>query len=402
MNQSDGHFLFLRLRRTLVSCLLSMVYLLSGEGFAQTTLLDTVYTPPGYGDSLVATIFIPPPSMARGVGIILTHGITAPRQSLNFWCDTLSAHGYVAMSIDYHDIDQLSGRYPKPVRAFKTAVQFLRRNAARFGIDADKLVALGQSQGSIVWGQTLIWPNDYAYFNTDPAINDDPAAAILFYGLYDPFGPMPGWSTSLLTTYFSDNPSLVGTKGSCIANVGNLSHPTLLLHSIQDPVIYVGQSRAFRDSLTAHGVDVKLLEFDASAYPAGVRQHVFDYTDAGQISELGLRAKDSILAFLDRIFPTMSVVEDGASSPATFQLGQNYPNPFNPSTTIRYQVGVDSHVRLSIFDLLGREVAVLVNLREAPGAYSVTWNAWGFPSGIYFYKLTAGDFTVTKRLALIR
>ena len=85
-----------------------------------------------------------------------------------------------------------------------------------------------------------------------------------------------------------------------------------------------------------------------------------------------------------------------------YQLSQNYPNPFNPSTEISYQLPVSSQVTLRIYDLLGREVAEIVNPVEGPGKYTVHWNASRLASGVYFYRLQAGDFVETKRLLLLR
>lgn len=83
-------------------------------------------------------------------------------------------------------------------------------------------------------------------------------------------------------------------------------------------------------------------------------------------------------------------------------LSQNYPNPFNPKTEIGFQIPVSSTVSLTIFNLLGEEVATLVDEEKLPGSYAVEWNADGFPSGVYFYRMTAGEFTETKKLVLIR
>ena len=89
-------------------------------------------------------------------------------------------------------------------------------------------------------------------------------------------------------------------------------------------------------------------------------------------------------------------------APQGYHLSHNFPNPFNPTTEIRYQISEVSHVTLKVFDMLGREVATLVNAEMKPGSYMVTWDASGFPSGTYFYKLTAGEFVETKKLLLLR
>ena len=111
---------------------------------------------------------------------------------------------------------------------------------------------------------------------------------------------------------------------------------------------------------------------------------------------------------------TVGVIEEGTDVPRQFTLDQNYPNPFNPTTVIRFslpsqdanqakgRVGEGSNVVLKVYDLLGREVATLVNEVKEPGSYEVTWDASGVASGVYLYKLRAGAFTETKKLILLR
>jgi hypothetical protein len=100
-------------------------------------------------------------------------------------------------------------------------------------------------------------------------------------------------------------------------------------------------------------------------------------------------------------------VEPRASVPNKFELGQNYPNPFNPTTTIRYTVPVQTRVRLRVFDLIGREVASLVDEEEVSGNYVVTWhgtdnNGKSLASGVYFYKLDGSGQQITKKMMLLK
>jgi hypothetical protein len=85
-----------------------------------------------------------------------------------------------------------------------------------------------------------------------------------------------------------------------------------------------------------------------------------------------------------------------------FELSQNYPNPFNPSTLINYTIAKDGFVKLTVFDVLGREVAVPVNKFQRSGKYGVNFNAEGLSSGMYFYKIEANGFTDTKKMILIK
>ena len=98
----------------------------------------------------------------------------------------------------------------------------------------------------------------------------------------------------------------------------------------------------------------------------------------------------------------ISVNKQGISVTETYSLSQNYPNPFNPSTTIDYQLPKPGFVNLTVFDVLGQEVKTLVNEYKQAGTYNVRFDASELPSGVYFYKITSGDFTSTKKLTLIK
>ncbi len=99
---------------------------------------------------------------------------------------------------------------------------------------------------------------------------------------------------------------------------------------------------------------------------------------------------------------TMTSVEDTKTSPTEFQLSQNYPNPFNPSTIITFQLPAGNFVTLKVYDVLGQEVATLVNDFKKTGSHKVAWNAAGLASGIYFYKFIAGGYTSFKKMLLVR
>ncbi|MCL5029360.1 MAG: T9SS type A sorting domain-containing protein [Bacteroidetes bacterium] len=85
-----------------------------------------------------------------------------------------------------------------------------------------------------------------------------------------------------------------------------------------------------------------------------------------------------------------------------FTLYQNYPNPFNPTTTLSFVIGHSSFVTLIVYDILGREVATLVNEEKRAGTYEATWNAEGLSSGVYFYQLKTGNYVETKKMILLR
>jgi hypothetical protein len=88
--------------------------------------------------------------------------------------------------------------------------------------------------------------------------------------------------------------------------------------------------------------------------------------------------------------------------PASYSLLQNYPNPFNPTTKIEYTLPQQSRVRLSIYNVLGQEVATLVNGEQTAGYKSATFDASALPSGVYIYRITAGTFNAARKLLLIK
>lgn len=100
----------------------------------------------------------------------------------------------------------------------------------------------------------------------------------------------------------------------------------------------------------------------------------------------------------------VSEVEENTVTPAPrqYDLDQNYPNPFNPSTVIEFSVPYASYVTLKVFDVLGQTISTLVNEPMSAGSYSVSWNATGIASGVYFYRLQAESFSETKKLVLLR
>ncbi len=143
---------------------------------------------------------------------------------------------------------------------------------------------------------------------------------------------------------------------------------------------------------------------DSSAAPGG---------NAYRLRQVDLNGTDHLSASI--IANVIAEVQQ--ERPLAFALQQNYPNPFNPSTTIRFSIADPQFIIVKVYDLLGSEVAVLVNEKKEPGNYAVTWNAAGMASGLYFYRLQvfplnsplardsqsgAGEFVATRRMMLLR
>jgi hypothetical protein len=117
---------------------------------------------------------------------------------------------------------------------------------------------------------------------------------------------------------------------------------------------------------------------------------IWEDSSAGHIQLFGRR----------QLYPVGDVSDEGIVD--GFLLGQNYPNPFNPSTKIKYFIPEMSEVTFKIYDVLGNEIATLVNEEKPTGEYEIEFNATGLPSGIYFYKLVAGEYTQTRKMILLK
>ena len=122
----------------------------------------------------------------------------------------------------------------------------------------------------------------------------------------------------------------------------------------------------------------------------------------GAVDSLG----QIVLVYLIRAyvsFPgTNGVQQTVQLTPATYKLEQNYPNPFNPTTVISYQLPASGHVSLKVYDVLGREVATLVNENKPAGNYTAQFNASKLVSGVYFYRIDTDNFVQTKKMVLIK
>jgi len=125
----------------------------------------------------------------------------------------------------------------------------------------------------------------------------------------------------------------------------------------------------------------------------------YSFVDASASGRVFYRLKQ---VDFDGQFEYSNIIEVNAGVPKTFALEQNYPNPFNPSTAISYQLPVAGNVSLKVFDMLGKEVATLVNARQEAGAYTVNFNANNLSSGVYFYRLQAGNFVQTRKMMLVK
>jgi phage terminase large subunit-like protein len=153
------------------------------------------------------------------------------------------------------------------------------------------------------------------------------------------------------------------------------------------------------DGGVSWGADTRLTNNSAnSSYPSvsvsGQVVHVVWYDERDGNSEIYYKRDPTGNPF--------GIININSEIPKEFSLGQNYPNPFNPSTFIRFALSVAGMTNLKVYDILGREVATLVNEQLKPGTYEVVFNGTNYPSGVYYYVLKAGDFIENRKMVLIK
>jgi hypothetical protein len=152
---------------------------------------------------------------------------------------------------------------------------------------------------------------------------------------------------------------------------------------IQDETLAYPFNTGFADSLNKLG-----LAYEFQSYTG---TH-----DASYRWPIGFKFLDSVMN------KTVGIFEELPFQPATFYLYQNYPNPFNPTTTISWQSPVSSMQTVKIFNVLGKEIAKLIDEEKPAGTYEITWKAANLPSGVYFYQIKAGNYVATKKMILAK
>jgi hypothetical protein len=168
-------------------------------------------------------------------------------------------------------------------------------------------------------------------------------------------------------------------------------------------VEHSGQCQFLIDSIFVHEFS-GISDWNVATYPLKAGSHTLQWISTGIGSTAGKVWLDNVF------FPPHSIVTSAgtgpSSNPTAFVLYQNYPNPFNPTTVLGFSVpavsGQSPVVSLRVFDILGREVAVLVNERKAPGSYTVRFDGSRYSSGVYYYRLSADAFVQTRAMVLTK
>ena len=203
------------------------------------------------------------------------------------------------------------------------------------------------------------------------------------------------------------------------ADNGSFSWPSNHVVHIWDMYLYAGEAFRYILDITSGSIDLGMALFksNGAAYYASVAaaeayadaggegaDESFDYTaTTGDWYGVVVWCNNANSGnFYIRIRPQTPIVEQEDIIPTEFALSQAYPNPFNSAVTINYELAEDADVLIEVYDLLGKKILTLVNEYQKAGYRTVRWNADGQPSGMYFYRIKAGEFTETKRMTLLK
>jgi hypothetical protein len=209
------------------------------------------------------------------------------------------------------------------------------------------------------------------------------------------------YNNYLKAAYVADDAgveTVVGEAGSVCANLSFQYAQTYEVNYPDEITAYGGSSVALRYTNNKVAGVQYTGTFGTSVVAGKVIYIAFPLETTANDSAFNTIISRSMADFLG----INAIRGNSGSSVHTFALGQNYPNPFNPSTNIRYSLAKTSRATLRIFDMLGKEVATLVNEEQPAGEYRVLFNAVNLPSGIYFYTLRAGSYTETKKFILLK
>jgi len=196
------------------------------------------------------------------------------------------------------------------------------------------------------------------------------------------------WNNSSYAIYHTQSPRVRQFGGG--ANGGMDDRFDMILYS--KAVNEVGGIKVVPQSLIAYGNDGNHFNDSINRPPNNAVPQV--------VANALHYASDHLPVFAKFIMGPAISVQNNSEIAAKFELYQNYPNPFNPKTIINYQLSVSNYVKLAVYDVVGREVAVLVNQKQHAGKYEIEWDASNHPSGMYFYTLTSDGNVVTKKMIL--
>ncbi len=339
-----------------------------GRVFAQSfTTSDTVFTPSNYPDgALEATIFLP--SSFNGTAVVLVHELGTARSTMDIWGDTLAAHGFLAISIDYPDPVNSGATFPQPVRAVVAGVQFLRSLTSE-SPTIRRVGVLGRSLGAILAAEAKMDDINYPLLGIDSEFSGQIDFDVLLYGLYDTQHfltstlPLPLY----ISAYFSGDATLESDQEP-VLHASDFTCPILLIHGTDDSVLQYQQSLSFYDSLQANGQNADLITVPGAG-------HVFE-TNGDSFTTLGLPIKDSVLRFLAQ--PDLAV-----KNVPVLITQKAFPNPLFSGEVLHIPDPSGDGNEITTADIMGKQT-VLTGVRD--GNF-IDVNTRSLMPGVHFFSV---------------
>jgi uncharacterized delta-60 repeat protein len=259
------------------------------------------------------------------------------------------------------------------------------RDMVSFGAATDNALAVDHS-GNIFVSGTI--KNPGVSFGEDIiTLKYNPEGALQWQHVYD--GPANDWDNPLSITVDALGDAYV--CGLTVEIVNSLVPEDYLTFKLN------GNTGSLLWKETYNGTG----DYSDRAYSIGVDKDLNVYVT-------GITSNDDLLSSLNNDIVTIRYsqgkvgISQNSETPGTFELYQNYPNPFNPVTKINYELPSRDHVSLKVYDISGKEIAVLVDGIAGAGLYTIDFNASGLPSGVYFYRLRSGNSVITKKMTLVK
>jgi hypothetical protein len=317
------------------------------------------------------------------VAPIVTYGIGSPVISGNLIRDNVAGLGAGGISVEFgasplvENNIVIRNRAPGAagIMCYSSACPVLLNNTIAFNAATSDGGGVG-----CYYDSDPILINNIIYGNTAPvghqvSINEDASDPVFFY--CDIQGGKQGF----------------GGVGA------GANYTGLYEHNIDaDPLFISAVSDDFRLSNSSPCIGAGI----DSGEVAGVWYYAPPYCKGGNPRPSPDRTKPDIGAYENLLSYPEGVSQGWPIVPKKSALYQNYPNPFNPNSNIRYQISELRNVKLAVYNLLGREMAVLVDERKAPGSYEAKFEGGGLASGVYFYRLRAGDFVQSRKMMILK
>ena len=298
------------------------------------------------------------------------------------WADSLGAD-ITSTSLGYYTFDTQFSSYNHSWQDMDGNTTVITKAAdllASKGVVVVNSVGNDRSRGTT---NTLVAPADGDSVIAVGAVNADGTFAV-----FSSYGPTAGSNARIKPDVMAPGVGIFFASGIPGNNTGYSN----------------GQGTSFSCPLTA-GVAALILQKNPSWSPIQIRE-ALRMTASRANNPDNDYGWGIINAFNASNYTPTSIYDDEEVIPEDFALNQNYPNPFNPTTRIRYHVKNAGFVTLKVFNVLGNQVALLVNQEKPAGTYEVQFNAeadgLSLPSGVYFYRLTIGDFVATKKMILAK